>query len=131
MRNDFSCTSLDGIHKFEVFMRHNTELPTLFSIGLVCQFEDKNIIVCRYNGKDYHKNKIGNQDAFNSYHIHMLYDHQLTDGTSNSIDAIETDKYITFDQALHAFLNDCQIQDWKDCFPDLEHRISQLRLGGV
>jgi len=60
----------------------------------------------------------------------MLYDHQLTDETSDSVDAIETDKYITFDEALYSFLMDCQIQDWQTYFPDLETKVNQLKLGG-
>jgi hypothetical protein len=61
----------------------------------------------------------------------MLYDHQLADETSESMDAIVTDKYITFDEALYAFLNDCSIQDWQGSFPDLVHKIDQLKMGGV
>ena len=131
MRNDFSCASLDGEYRFEIFMRFNTEIPFCFSVGLSYQSEDKAIIICRYNGKHIHKNKIGDKDEFNDYHIHMLYDHQLADETSDSLDAIVTDKYITFDEALYAFLNDCQIQNWQDCFPDLENKIRQLKIGGV
>jgi len=129
IRNEFSCTSLDGKHKFEVFMRQNTELP-IFSIGLKYQQETKSITICRYNSKHQHKNKIGDQRKFEDFHIHMLYDHQLTDETSDSVDAIETAKYITFDEALHSFLIDCQIQGWQTYFPDLETKINQLRLGG-
>lgn len=131
MRNDFACTSLDGKYRFEVFMRFNTEIPTVFSIGLRYQSEEETIIICRYNGKHYHRNKIGDNTQFNDYHIHMLYDHQLADETSDSLDAIVTDKYITFDEALYAFLNDCKIQGWQDYFPNLESKISQIKMGGV
>jgi len=129
MRNEFSCVSLNGNHKFEVFMRQNTELP-IFSIGLKYQQETKSITICRYNSKHRHRNKVGDQDKFENFHIHMLYDHQLADESSDSADAIETNKYITFDEALYAFLTDCQIQGWQMCFPDLETKVNQLKLGG-
>lgn len=131
LRNDFSCVSSDGKNKFEVFMRFNTEIPVKFSIGLKYQTESDAIIICRYNGKHIHRNKTGDNDCFNNYHIHMLYDHQLSDESEKSIDAIQTDKYISFDEALFAFLNDCRIIDWQGCFPDLENKINQLRLEGV
>lgn len=38
-RNDFTCMSDDG-KMFEVFMRMNTKLPYLFSIGLRYRSED-------------------------------------------------------------------------------------------
>ena len=131
MRNEFTCASLDGEHKFEVFMRYNTELPNVFSIGLKYFSEEGSIIICRYNGKHHHRNKVHDKNEFNDYHIHMLYDHQLADDTSSSIDAIETNKYITFDEALYAFLIDCKIQDWSSVFPDLENKVNQLKIGGV
>lgn len=129
MRNDFSCASLDNKNTFEVFMRLNTEIATCFSIGLRYNSEEGAVTICRYNGKHPHRNKIGDKNEFNSYHVHMLYDHQLTSDLSDSLDAIETNKYLTFHEALHAFLNDCQIQKWDEYFPDLEDKVSQLTLG--
>jgi len=132
MRNDFSCTSTDGENKFEVFIRVNTELPTVFSIGLRYQTESGSITICRYNGRHgLHKNKIGDKNEFDDYHIHALYDHQLTDGTEASIDAVPTNDYISFDEALFAFLNDCHIDNWQEYFPNLENKINQLKLEGV
>ena len=131
MRNEFSCVSSDGQNKFEVFMRFNTVIPTVFSIGLKYQTESGTIIICRYNGKHYHKNKIGGHNDFNDYHIHMLYDHQLSDETEESLDAVQTNDYISFDEALFAFLFDCHIDNWQECFPELEDKINQLKLEGV
>ena len=131
MRNEFACVSLNGEHKFEVFMRFNTELSFVFSIGLVYHSKEGDITIARYNGKHNHKNKVADHDEFSDFHIHMLYDIQLTDDTADSIDAKETDKYITYDEALFAFLNDCNIQNWQTYFPDLENKINQLKIEGV
>ena len=38
---------------------------------------------------------------------------------------------ITFEEALYAFLNDCNIQNWQEFFPDLEEQVNQYRLEGV
>ena len=131
LRNDFSCASIDGENKFEIFMRSNTEMPTVFSIGLRYKTESGYVTICRYNGKHTHRNKIADTDVFNNYHIHMLYDHQLTDDTEDSIDAVQTDRYISFNEALYAFLTGCGIDDWKTYFPELESKISQLKIEGV
>ena len=131
MRNEFSCISSDGKNRFEVFIRYNTAIPTVFSIGLKYQTESSTVIICRYNGKHYHKNKIGDNSDFDDYHIHMLYDHQLSDETEESMDAIQTNDYICFDEALFAFLNNCRIDNWKAYFPGLENKINQLKIEGV
>ena len=130
IRNDFTCVSDDG-KLFEVFMRMNTHMPHLFSIGLRYRSEDGIFTLCRYNGKHPHKNKIGDCDRLNDFHIHKLYDRQLADGTDNSLDASATKAYVTFEEALFAFLNDCHIKNWQKYFPDLEEKIGQFRLDGV
>ena len=129
-RNDFTCMSDDG-KMFEVFMRMNTKLPYLFSIGLRYRSEEGIFTLCRYNGKHPHKNKIGDHDRLNDFHIHKLYDRQLANGTDSSLDATATKAYATYEEALFAFLNDCHIRDWRKYFPDLEDTIGQLRLDGV
>lgn len=130
LRNDFSCISEDE-KLFDVFMRMNTVLPYLFSIGLRYRSESGIFTLCRYNGKHYHKNKIGNKESWNDFHIHELFDKQLSNGTDSSLDADITEKYATFYEALYAFLNDCHIKNWQQYFPDLESTIGQLRLDGV
>lgn len=129
-RNDFTCISDNG-ETFEVFMRMNKKLPYLFSIGLRYRSVDGTFTLCRYNGKHPHRNKIANRDRLNDFHIHKLYDVQLSDGTDNSLDAETTTAYATFDEALFAFLSDCHIKNWQKYFPDLEDTIGQMRLDGV
>lgn len=129
-RNDFTCVSADG-EAFEVFMRMNRKFPYLFSIGLRYRSEDGTITLCRYNGKHSHRNKIANKDSFDAFHIHMLYDIQLSDGTDSCLDAKPTASYATYDEALYAFLNDCHIMNWQKYFPDLENTIGQMKLDGV
>ena len=130
LRNDFSCVSEDG-KAFDIFMRKNVKLPYLFSIGLRYRSNDGTFTLCRYNGKHSHKNKIGNREKLNTFHIHRLYDQQLSDGTDTSLDADPTTEYATFDEALYRFLQDCHIEDWEKYFPELEESINQLRLEGV
>lgn len=130
LRNDFTCVSSDG-KVFEIFMRVNTKLPFLFSIGLRYRSEDRIFTLCRYNGKHEHRNKIADRNKFDAFHIHKLYDQQLSDGLDSSIDAEVTEQYATFDEALYSFLVDCHIKDWEKHFPHLEDSISQLRMDGV
>lgn len=130
LRNDFTCVSTDG-KLFDVFMRANTKLPFIFSVGLRYRSNEGSITICRYNGKHPHRNKMANNEKLNDFHIHMLYDEQLADGSDSSIDATATKMYVTFDDALLCFLKDCHIIGWEKFFPDLEERTSQLRLDGV
>jgi len=129
-RNDFTCVSDQG-DIFEIFMRMNKKLPYLFSIGLRYRSKSGTFTICRYNGKHPHRNKIANREYLNDFHIHRLYDEQLSDGTDSSIDAEPTGAYATFDEALFSFLNDCNIRGWEKYFPDLESTIGQMRLDGV
>lgn len=129
-RNGFTCASADG-KIFEVFMRMNRKLPYLFSIGLRFRSENGTFIICRYNGKHPHRNKIANKNHLDDYHIHKLYDEQLADGTDSSLDAEVTGEYATFNEALYVFLNDCRIKNWRKYFPGLEETIGQMRLDGV
>lgn len=125
LRNDFSCVSEDG-KIFEIFMRCNTRISQLFSIGLRYKSSQGMIIICRYNGKHIHKNKIANEKQFDDFHIHKIYDKQLDDASISSMDADRTSKYVTFDEALYAFLNDCNILNWKEHFPNLEKTLNHL-----
>lgn len=129
-RNEFTCVSKDGV-TFEVFMKTNTKFPYLFSIGLRYRSQEGTFTICRYNGKHPHRNKIANKDRFDDFHIHRLYDIQLSDGTDSSLDAEPTKAYASFDEALFTFLNDCHIKGWEKHFPDLEVKIMQTRLDGV
>lgn len=130
LRNDFTCQSDDNI-EFEVFMRHNIKLAFIFSIGLKYKSQEGEFILCRYNGKHKHRNKIGDHNSFDSFHIHRLYDNQLTDNTSDELDAEVTKKYLTYDSALLAFLEDCHMDNWQKYFPNLELKVQQMKLGGV
>lgn len=131
MRNDFSCESTDKSKRFDVFFRYNTIIPHLFSIGLRYHSNEGSVILCRYNGKHEHKNKIADHQKFDDFHIHHLYDKQLSDETSNMLDAKITDRYITFDQALLTFLVDCNIKNWQSVFPDLESKVNQVSFEGM
>ena len=130
LRNDFSCNSSDG-KVFEVFMRLNTHMPHLFSIGLRYKSDQGTFIICRYNGKHLHKNKIGDKNEFDDFHIHKIFDSQLANNTATSMDAQATRKYVTFEEALYAFLIDCNVQNWQTYFPSLEDSVNQLRLEGM
>ena len=130
LRNDFTCQSDDG-KEFEIFMRHNLQLPFIFSIGLMYKSSEGTFILCRYNGKHFHKNKIGDTRSFDNFHIHKLYDSQFQNNTWSKLDADITDKYITYEVALYYFLNDCHIDKWERYFPNLEMKIKQVKLGGV
>ena len=118
LRNDFTCISEDGT-VFDVFMRMNTNLPYLFSIGLRFHAENGIFTLCRYNGKHPHRNKIADRKQLFDYHIHRLYDEQLANGTDDNLDADATNRYTSFRDALRVFLQDCHIQDWQTYFHDL------------
>lgn len=131
MRNDFTCLSVDGKHQFSVFIRFNTVIPYIFSIGLKYKGEDGEMIICRYNGKHTHRNKVTDTNRLDDFHIHKLLDQQLTDGTSDSIDAEPTNRYVSFPEALCMFLCDCNVSGWELFFPDIELQATQTRLDGV
>lgn len=130
LRNDFSCVSEDG-KVFEVFLRCNTHMPQMFSIGLRYKSDQGTITICRYNGKHPHRNKVADKNQLDDFHIHKIYDSQLADASASSMDAEPTTRYITFDEALYAFLTDCNILNWQEYFPNLEETVNQLRWEGV
>lgn len=126
VRNEFSCISVDAKKTFEVFMRLNLRFPQQFSIGLRYRSEDGSCILCRYNGNQEHTNKLADRQKFHAFHIHKLFDQQLSNDTDSILDAEPTTRYVTFEEALYCFLNDCHIQEWQKYFPDLENKINQL-----
>lgn len=130
LRNDFTCISKTGTI-FEVFMRTNVKFPYLFSIGLRYKSPEGTFTLCRYNGKHLHRNKIANSNQFDDFHVHRLYDIQLSDGSDAILDAEPTKDYASFDEALFTFLNDCHIRGWEKYFPHLENNMMQTRLDGV
>jgi len=119
LRNEFSCESLNGDKRFSVFMKKNIKLRHMFSIGLRYHSPEGTFILCRYNGSHAHKNKIADHNRFESYHIHCLYDQQLSDTNNICLDADPTTRYMSFEGALCLFLQDCHIQSWQQYFPDL------------
>ena len=121
-------TGTDDGSKLTVFMRQSREFIEDFSIGLRYRTDDKamgTITLVRYNGA--HGESSRHSDGhYNQPHIHRITEQELASGSKRPEPKQReiTDRYITFEQALHAFFEDVGVTNYLDYFPELR----QLRL---
>ncbi len=108
-RNDMKLQSVDGQHDFDVFMRKNQDFEENFSIGLRFQPRDdpESIVLLRCNGPHGPHRNFPHHDK---HHIHAASPDNIKAGLRPEKDAVITEEYTTFDEALKYFLTRCNIQ---------------------
>ena len=116
----------DGERKYAVFVRQNQHFIENYSIGLRQLTGDPSmgpIILVRYNGP--HGEYSTQQDGhYATAHTHRLTEEELAAGSTQPQEKHRepTDRYGTFDEALHVFLNDIGVTNSTDYFPHLQQR---------
>lgn len=111
-RNSMDLCSVDGKHKFHVYMRKNEKFQENFSIGLEYCPNDgtPNITLLRCNGPHgEHINDWKIDEHFFGYHIHIATAENINSGLRPEKNAVLTNSYATFEDALSYFLNRCNI----------------------
>lgn len=127
-KNDMLLESIDGKHKFSVFMRINAMFKENFSIGLCYNKNDGSGSICliRCNGPHGdHINSIHDHPHFN-YHIHMAREDYIDAGYSPEKYAEITTEYSTYETALEYFLERCNIINKNICFAIMYKQISMF-----
>ena len=118
----------DGTRRFSVFVRQNARFIENFSIGLRYHSDDPTygtITLVRYNGP--HGERSRDPDGhYARPHIHRITADEVQSGSREPKERHReiTDRYSTFETALHVFLSDAGIMNLSDYFPEL----LQLRL---
>ncbi len=119
-RNDFEVALIaDKNVKLNVHFRKNEKFSENFSIILEYNNQElqKRIILLRYNGAHgYHKNKIIDDNEFESFHIHRATNEAIKQGYNPECWAYATKDYTTFEEAATKFWQDIKIQDDIDKF---------------
>lgn len=127
-RNGMVLLSVDGNHRFSVFMRKSEMFEENFSIGLRYHPPDdpESLVLLRCNGPHG-----GHRDPLDirakhywEYHIHVAREIVIKQGLREEAHADITSEYSNFNDALAFFLRYCNIKDSEQYFP----QIRQLRL---
>lgn len=123
-RNSMDLLSVDGNHKFSVFMRKNETFEENFSIGLRYHPSDgpESLILYRCNGPHgAHRDPLDIREKhYWEYHIHMAKEIIIKKGLREEAHADITSEYSNFDDALAFFLRYCNIRDSEQYFPKLK-----------
>jgi len=111
-RNDMKLQSEDGKHDFSVFIRQHAEFEEDFSIGLVYHPRDgsKKIILIRCNGPHNSSSNLVEYDLHFDYHIHIAKDFNINEGKKDEKYKEATNEYINLYEAIHYFINKCNIE---------------------
>jgi len=112
--------SVDGEHRFEVFICEHIELLEIFSIGLVYQPESaQGVILTRYNGDHGSHCNPASGEIIEGFHIHTLTKGAINEGLKGESHAVSTSKYNTIQQALLSFFEDLHVNNYQTYFPEL------------
>ena len=118
---DLQAMSDDDI-TFAVFIRQNNRFIENFSIGLRYHTGDKalgTITLVRYNGP-HGESRAQTDGHYAKPHIHRITEAEIASGSRQPQESYReiTDKYSTFEQALHIFFEDTAVSNHADYFPD-------------
>lgn len=120
LERNFECESADlsdllggGMPwRFRLFTRRLVAFnDAQYSAGLVLLLPDRELVLCRYNGKGhYHTNQLERTQAGPGAHIHLTTHRYIASGRKPDGFAIATDRYNSLDGALFCLVEDCSIQ---------------------
>ena len=120
-RNDMTLTSVDGEHRFLVFMRVNDRFQENFSVGLDYDPRDEpgNIPLLRCNGPhgEHDASPIDDPHPHCGNHIHRARADLLNAGSVDLKSAELTGAYASFPEALRHFLELVNLLDRETYFP--------------
>lgn len=122
-RNSLELRSIDGEHRFHVFMRKNVKFEENFTIGLEYIPGDGSGSIClfRCNGPHgEHMNEFESASHFFGYHIHIAKEEYVNSGYKSDKYAEITNRFATFQDALAYFVSECNIIDVEKYFPAIK-----------
>ena len=130
-RNDMRLQSSEGDLEFSVFMRINEDFSENFSIGLDYSSQDERGTLCllRFNGP--HGGFMPDPPATEShfrYHIHRAKSENIDAGLRAEHGAEVTDRYASFRGALVIFLNEINVINALEYFPELSQPMLPLNI---
>lgn len=130
-RNDMRLRSSEGDLEFSVFMRINEDFSENFSIGLDYSSQDERGTLCllRFNGPhgDFLANPPVAEPHFR-YHIHRAKPQNIAAGLRAEHGAEVTDRYASFRDALAIFLNEINVINALEYFPELSQPMLPLNI---
>jgi hypothetical protein len=117
-RNDLKVESVDGLHRFEIFIRQNTEFEENFSVGLIyiSSEEARSFTLLRCNGKHGGTN-VNPHHAY--FHIHRATAQDLNNDINAERSTETTSEYASLPEALAYFFRLIRLNDASDHFPNL------------
>lgn len=111
-QKNYDVETVDGNHRFRLFLRQNKRLESSFSCGLhYLASGSEDVCLTRYNGDDHdHSNPLESASAMNrGFHIHRATERYIQAGRKAEHFAESTDRYSTLEGALQAICADCKI----------------------
>lgn len=106
-RRSSSAVKGDDGKAYWVKLRQSIENVFDFSVILVVEYDGRQLILRRYNGRSHeHKNPI-EKNRFYDYHIHTASQRYHERGFSPECYAERTDRYATIAEAVDCLLQDC------------------------
>jgi len=116
LKNEMRLTSIDGEHRFYVFIRQHVTFSENFSVGLVLEASSSHprIPLIRCNGP-HGPHRLWPHHT--EYHIHTCNAELLNEGLLIESHARITKEYSSLDDAIYFFLKHCNIKDGIKHFP--------------
>lgn len=114
LRNDMDLESVDGIHKFKVFIRVNEAFQEDFSVGLTyIHPEGRKITIFRCNGPHGGYNFA---EHHNNYHVHEANAEYINAGLKSISFASISEDYATWHGAVKFLVSHCNILEGDNYF---------------
>lgn len=97
--------------RFRIFTRRLVAFNDQgYSAGLVLLLPDRELVLCRYNGKGhYHTNQLERDQAGPGSHIHITTHRYIVGGKKPDGYAMATNRYNTLEGALYCLVTDCNV----------------------
>lgn len=121
-RNGMKLLSADGERAYTVFMRVNDAFPENFSIGLVFLPKDeaRTYVLLRYNGPHGAVRLDLHEPVYHAVpHKHKATNESISSGRRPECNVELTQSYVSYEEALAAFVRDVNITNIEQFMPDL------------
>ena len=130
-RNNMTLQSKNGDLEFSVFMRINEDFHENFSIGLNYSPRDERGAMCLLRCNGPHGDFLGGAPIPEShfrYHVHRANAENMAEGLKAECVAEPTERYASYKDALAFFLNEINVIDALEYFPELSQPMLPLNL---
>lgn len=121
-KKNLDLVSVDGNHRFDVFIRKNLSLIEDFSVGLIYKSNQKelgDVMLIRFNGS-HGQSDWSESRHYSAFHIHTITEDFLRKGIREPKNITLTDRFSSLDQALTEFFSNIAVEAWQAHFPELK-----------